>query len=80
MNNDEGRLNPYWIILNNQSTVHMFRNRDLLANIEDANDPIDVYSGGGATHCIKAGTLKNIGEVYLHKNGLENILSYAKVR
>ena len=80
MNNDAGRLNPYWILLDNQSTVHMFSNRTFLANIQDADKPINVYSSGGATHCSKGGTLKNIREVYLHENGLANILSYTKVR
>ena len=58
----------------------MFSNRALLENIKDADKPIDVYSRGGATHCNTSGTLKNIGEVYLHKNGLSNILSYAKIK
>ena len=30
INNEAGRLNPYWNLLDNQSTVHMFRNRALL--------------------------------------------------
>ena len=72
-------MNPYWILLSNQITVHMFGNRALLANVKDADKPIDVYSSGGATHCRTAGTLKNIREVYLHENGLENIMYYAKV-
>ena len=80
MNNDAVRLNPYWTLIDNHSTVHMFRNRALLANIQGADEPIDVYLSGGETHCIKAGTLNNIIEVYLHKNGLANIISYAKVR
>ena len=58
----------------------MFSNRALLLNIQDADDPIDVHSSGGATHCSRAGTLKNIGEVYLNGNRLANILSYAKVK
>ena len=80
MNNDVGRLNPYWVLLDNQSTVHMFSNRALFANIQDADKPIDVYSSGGATRCSKDGTLKNIREVCLHENGLANILSCVKVR
>ena len=58
----------------------MFSNHSLHENIQDSDKPIDVYSSGGATHCRNSGTLKNIGEVYLHKNRLANILSYAKVR
>ena len=73
-------MNPYWILLENNSTVHMSGNRALLLNIQDADDPIDVYSSGGATHCSTDGNLNNIGEVYLHENGSENILSYAKIK
>ena len=65
MNNDTGRLNQYWIILNNQRTVHMFSNHTLLSNARDSDDPIDVYLIGGANHCSTAGTLNNIREVYL---------------
>ena len=57
----------------------MFISRVHIDNIKDIDEPIDVYSVGGATHCRTAGTLKNIREVYLHKNGLENIPSYTKV-
>ena len=69
MNNDAGRLNPYWILLDNQIKVQRFSNQSLLANIQDADDTIDIYLSVVATHCSKAGTLNNIGEVYLHKNG-----------
>ena len=58
----------------------MFINRSLLENIQDADKPIGVYLSGGATRCSRAETLKNIGEIYLHKNGLANILSYVKVK
>ena len=42
MNNDAGRLNPYWILLDNKSMVHMFGNCALLENIQDVYDTIDV--------------------------------------
>ena len=58
----------------------MVSNRTLLENVKEADNPITVYSSIGATHCSTAGTLKNIGEVYLHENGLANILSYAKLK
>ena len=78
--NDTIYLNSYWILLDNQSPVHMLSSRALLADIKDADKPIDVYSSGGATHCSTTGTLNNIGEVYLQENGLAKILSYAKVK
>ena len=68
MNNDTGCLDPYWILLENKRTVDIFSNRALLENLKDVDDPIDIYLSGGATHCSTAGTLKNIGEVYLHEN------------
>ena len=58
----------------------MFIKRDILANIQEVEYTIDLYSSEGATHYSRAGTLKNIGEVYLHENGLENIMSYVKVQ
>ena len=58
----------------------MFRNRALLENGKDADEPIGVYLSGGANYYSTDGTLKNVGEVYLHENELANILSYAKVK
>ena len=55
--------------------MHMFSNRALLAKIKASDKTIDIYSSSGATHCNTSGTLNNIGDVYLHKNGLANILS-----
>ena len=72
-------MKPYRILLDNQSMVHMFSNRSLLANIKAADKPIYVYLNGGVTHSNTAGTLKNTEDVYLYENGLANILSYEKV-
>ena len=58
----------------------MFSNRALLENIQDSDEPIYVYLSGGATHCSRAVTPKNIGDVYLHQNRLSNILSCVKVK
>ena len=58
----------------------MFSNHVVLVIIKAADKPIDVYLSRGATRCDTTRTLENIGNVYLHGNGLANILSYAEVR
>ena len=65
--NKNRRLNPYWILLDNQRTLHMFTNRALLENITETGYLIDVSSSRGAPHCDTKGTLENVGDVYLHK-------------
>lgn len=80
MNNKKGRLNKWWILLDNQSTVNMFSNRELMKNIDIASNLVDVYSSGGLTRCTIKGIVDNIRDVYLHKKRLANILSFAKVR
>lgn len=58
----------------------MFSNRELMKNIDIASNLVDVYSSGGLTRCTIKGIVDNIRDVYLHKQGLANILSFAKVR
>ena len=74
------KLGNNWVLLENQITVHIFANPALLRDIQEVDDPVNVFSTGGSTHCNFELVTEDFGAVYLHKGVLANILSYALVR
>ena len=80
MNDKGGMINKWWILLDNQITVHMLSNAEMLKNVGEDFNPITVFLSGGVTICKTKGTLTNLGDVFLHEKGLTNILLFAKVR
>ena len=44
LNAIDGRLNPFWILLDNQSTVHVFYNTIFLRNIRKVNKELHLYT------------------------------------
>ena len=74
------KLDNNWVLMENHITVHIFANPVLLRDIQEADDPVNVCSTGGSTHCNFELVTEDFGAVYLHKGVLANILSYALVR
>ena len=74
------KVNPTWILLNNQSTVDVFYNLALLHNIRKANRHMDIHCNAGVTSTNLIGDLPGYGEVWFHANGIANILSLARVK
>ena len=74
------KLKQNWLLLDNQSTVHMFFNRNLLCGVCPATNPIDIHSSGGVTHCNLDGTIPDFGTDYYNEDGLTNILSMDLIR
>ena len=57
-----GNLNQIWVLLENQSTMHMFYNRNLLCNIRPDTNPVDIHSSSGINHYNMEGTIPDFGK------------------
>jgi hypothetical protein len=69
-----------WILLDNQSTVNVFYNKQLLKNILQSDTHMDIHCNTGVTTTDLIGDLPGYGEVWYHPNGIANILSLARVK
>jgi hypothetical protein len=76
----EGRVPSSWILLDNQSTVDVFHNADLLKNIRTGEGHMDIHCNAGVTSTNLIGDLPGYGQVWYHPNGIANILSLKRVK
>ena len=75
-----GRLPLEWVLLDNQSTIDVFVNRRLLKNIRQINQYMYIHCTAGVTRTNLVGELPGYGTVWLHPDGIANILSLARVK
>ena len=76
-------INKNWILLDNQSTVDLISNPDLLepGSIHETDGPaLRVHSTGGISVTRMVGLLKGYGWVWFYRAGCANILSKHRVR
>lgn len=71
----------YYVLLDSDSTVSIFRNPDLLKDIHVVDDPLLLETnGGGRQVSNQMGTLEGFGPVWYNPESLANVLSLAQVR
>jgi hypothetical protein len=69
-----------WVLFDSQLTVSVFKNRELVSNIQRSDTELRVYSNGGTQISREICMVKNFGDVWFNANSLANILSMAEVR
>ena len=72
-------LNANWILLDTQSTVHIFFNKALLTGIVSVSEheSLTCYSNGGSQETHKKADFDPFGSVWYNPEALANILSFA---
>ena len=77
---DSVNLGKFDVLLDNQSTVHVYRERALLTNIRTTTVPINVTGIGGAITVTKEGDSELLGQVALYDRRVPaNILSFGLI-
>ena len=76
----KGRINKHWMLLDNQSTVNVISNGDLLTNIRQIDQYMHIYCNAGKASTNWVGDLYGVGTVWFHKNVIANILSLSLVK
>jgi len=70
-------INPMWILCDNESTVDIFINRQMVTNIHTTNNPIRLKGIEGNTILVEEkGDLLGYGTVYFNENVTANVLSF----
>jgi hypothetical protein len=78
--NNTSNIPSDWILLDNQSTVDVFSNRNLLENIRKAPNSMRIRTQAGDITTNMIGDLHNYGPVWYCENGIANILSLNNVK
>jgi hypothetical protein len=68
-----------WILLDNQSTVDVFQNANLLKNIREHTSCMNIHCNAGTTTTKLVGDLPGYGTVWFNPKGIANILSLSHV-
>ena len=69
-----------WVLLDNQSTVDVFCNSQLLINTWKAATSLDIHCNSGSTTTDMEDDLPGYGTVWYHPSGIANVLSLGRVR
>ena len=68
-----------WILLDNESTVDLFCNRDMVSNIRDAGQTLVLATNGGPAQITQKATVADYGEVWFSDQAITNVFSMANM-
>ena len=74
------KVNPTWVLLDNQSTVNTFSNPDMVVTICKNSREMHVCFNAGKVIIWTVSDWPGFGEVWVHRGGIANILSLALVK
>jgi len=80
---DKGKYRPInkeWILLDTQSTVSVFNNKQYVTNIRESKEVLRAITNGGHQDSYQVGEFPNLGTVWYNPNSIANILSMKEVR
>ena len=69
-----------WILLDNQSTVDVFFNPELLSDIRTSPTVLKIHCNAGIAIVTMVGELAGYGTVWFHPDGIANILSLSRIK
>ncbi len=76
-----GNVPNEWILLDSQSTVHLFKYKKLLTDIRPSgeNNSLRCYCNSGFQDTFQVGNFRGVGTVWYNPTSLANILSLALI-
>ena len=69
-----------WLLLDNQSSTDIFKDENILKNIQKVNKTLMLHTSGGTIKTNMMGTYKGYGDVWYHPKALTNMISFGNAK
>jgi Zinc knuckle len=69
-----------WILLDNQSNISIFNNKQMITNIGRSTEDVCAYTNGGTQTSTHVGDFTNLGTIWYNEDSIANIFSLSEVQ